>query len=112
MSALSELIASPSMVFVAQSDEVAIALAVLVPHRHLPGLRFHVEDVVVDSTFRRRGIARGLLTYAMAAVPRGATSFDLRSHHRRQAAHALYLDLGFTPSDTTVFRKELSQSGQ
>jgi len=112
VSGLSELLASASLVFVARCADEVIGVTVLVPHRHMPGLRFYVEDVVVDERFRRRGIARELLTFAMTAVPQGALSVDLRSHPFREAAHSLYLDLGFAPSGTTVFRKDLSGSGE
>ncbi|MGO9875146.1 MAG: GNAT family N-acetyltransferase [Acidimicrobiia bacterium] len=82
-------------------------MTLLVPHQHLPGLRFHVEDVVVEQTVRHRGIARQLLTAAMADAPSEVISFDLRSHRFRQAAPGLYTGLGFEASDTTVFRKNV-----
>lgn len=102
---LAAVLASPTRVYVAQVDDVIVAIVLLVPHHHLPGLRFHIEDVVVDEKFRRNGLARRLLTTAMADVPGEVISFDLRSHRVREAAHLLYMSLGFEPSDTTVFRK-------
>jgi len=69
-------------------------------------LRCHVEDVVVDSGFRRQGIARELLRTAIADAPAEVISFDLRSHRSREAAHNLYSSMGFTASDTTVFRRD------
>jgi len=102
--ALAAVLASPTRIYVARVDHALVAIALLVPHQHLPGLRFHVEDVVVDERHRRRGVARKLLTAAMADAPPGVISFDLRSHRIREAAHSLYLSLGFEPSDTTVFR--------
>jgi GNAT superfamily N-acetyltransferase len=104
---LADLIESPTRVYVACCDHAIIGMTLLVPHRHLPGLRFHVEDVVVDSAHRRCGIARSLLTAAMADTPGDILSFDLRSHRKRRAAHALYVGLGFEPSETTVFRRPL-----
>lgn len=104
--ALDDLVASPTRVYVARCDDTIVAVCLLVPHRHIPGLRYHIEDVVVDQAFRRNGIARALLSHAMADVPGEVLSFDLRSHHVRDAAHALYRDLGFEPSDTTVFRRK------
>jgi len=74
---LAALLDSPTVVYVARCGGTIVGMAVFVPHRHLPGLRFHVEDVVVDERHRRQGVARALL----------------------------YLDLGFVPSDTTVFRR-------
>jgi ribosomal protein S18 acetylase RimI-like enzyme len=101
----SAVLESPTRVYVARVEDVIVGVVLLVPHRHLPGLRFHVEDVVVDARFRRRGIARKLLTVAMAEAPPDVLSFDLRSHRIRQPAHDLYVSLGFEVSDTTVFRK-------
>ena len=96
---------SPTRVYVARAAGVIVGVVLLVPHRHLPGLRYHVEDVIVDARFRRRGIARNLVTVAMDEAPSDVLSFDLRSHRIRRPAHDLYLSLGFEVSDTTVFRK-------
>jgi ribosomal protein S18 acetylase RimI-like enzyme len=104
---LAQMIESPTRVYVARCDQSIVGMALLVPHRHLPGLRYHIEDVVVDTAYRRQGIARTLLTAAMADVADGVLSFDLRSHDTRRAAHALYVGLGFEPSETTVFRRPL-----
>lgn len=101
---LAELIASESLVYVARHRGRIVGLAVMVPHRHLPGLRYHVEDVVVAAEHRGLGLGRRLLEFAMRQVPGRVASFDLRSHASRADAHRLYASLGFRPSDTTVFR--------
>jgi GNAT superfamily N-acetyltransferase len=101
---LEAVLASPTRVYIARIDESIVGITLLVPHHHLPGLRFHIEDVVVDERYRRSGIARSLLATAMGEA-RDAISFDLRSHRIREAAHSMYLSLGFEPSGTTVFRK-------
>ena len=106
---LARVIESPTRVYVARVDGVAVGITLMVPHRHLPGLRFHVEDVVVHEDFRRRGIARKLISTAMDDAPDEVISFDLRSHAARRAAHELYSGLGFTPSDTTVFRRTVER---
>ena len=102
---LAAVLASPTRVYVARSGDTIVGIVLLVPHRHLPGLRFHIEDVVVDERYRRRGIAKQLLTAAMGDAPVETISFDLRSHRSREGAHDLYLGLGFEPSGTTVFRR-------
>jgi ribosomal protein S18 acetylase RimI-like enzyme len=102
---LAAVLESPTRIYVARVDDAIVGIALLVPHQHLPGLRFHIEDVVVDTKYRRRGIARKLLTTAMDDAPSGTISFDLRSHGSREGAHDLYLGLGFEPSGTTVFRR-------
>lgn len=100
---LAELLASESRVYVARDDRQIVGLTVMVPHRHLPGLRYHVEDVVIAAEHRGHGLARRLLEFAMQEVG-PVLSFDLRSHASRTHAHRLYVSLGFRPSDTTVFR--------
>ena len=102
---MTAVLESPTRVYVARVNDVIVGVVLLVPYRHLPGLTFHVEDVVVDAQFRRRGIARKLLMLAMAEAPPEVLSFDLRSHRIRRPAHGLYASLGFEVSDTTVFRK-------
>jgi GNAT superfamily N-acetyltransferase len=101
---LAVLVASDSRVYVARESGRVIGLTVMVPHRHLPGLRFHVEDVVVDVDHRGKGVGRRLLEHAMDDAPGEVVSFDLRSQAARRAAHRLYRSLGFEPSDTTVLR--------
>jgi GNAT superfamily N-acetyltransferase len=107
--ALAALLASESRVYVARHDGRIVGLAVMVPHRHLPGLRYHVEDVVIASEYRGAGLGRRLIEYAMADAPGPVLSFDLRSHASRQSAHRLYSSLGFRASDTTVFRLDVAR---
>lgn len=101
---LAALIASESRVYVARHGGQIVGLTVMVPHRHLPGLRYHVEDVVIAEEHRGLGLGRRLLEFAMEHVPGPVMSFDLRSHASRTRAQQLYSSLGFRPSDTTVFR--------
>src|SRR5262245_55747046 len=49
---LTALIASESRVYVGRRDGRIVGLTVMVPHRHLPGLRYHIEDVVVAQEHR------------------------------------------------------------
>jgi ribosomal protein S18 acetylase RimI-like enzyme len=105
---LDDVLSSATRVYVARVAGAIVGLTLMVPHRHFAGLRFHVEDVVVSAEHRRSGIARRLLEVAMADVPAETISFDLRSHHSREAARGLYESLGFEASDTTVFRRPTS----
>jgi len=69
------------------------------------GLRGRVEDVVVDSAARGRGVA-GLLTEEALRIAReaGARTVDLTSRPDRAAANRLYERLGFQPRQSTVYR--------
>jgi phosphinothricin acetyltransferase len=108
-SSVEALVASESRVYVARCDSRIVGITVMVPHRHLPGLSYHVEDVVIATEHRGRGVGRRLLEYSMQDVPGPAVSFDLRSHASRTAAHRLYSSLGFRPSDTTLFRLDVDR---
>ncbi|MFH9968592.1 GNAT family N-acetyltransferase [Streptomyces mirabilis] len=86
------------------SDDIVGTLTlVLLP---LPsGLRARVEDVVVDSLARGRGVA-GLLTQEalLIAQEAGARTVDLTSRPDRAAANRLYERLGFQARQSTVHR--------
>ncbi|KOG90865.1 GNAT family N-acetyltransferase [Streptomyces varsoviensis] len=104
--ALTRLVASDTnTVLVARTPEgvVGTLTLVLVP---LPsGLRARVEDVVVDSAARGRGVA-GLLIEEALRIAReaGARTVDLISRPGRAAANRLYERLGFQPRHSTVYR--------
>jgi ribosomal protein S18 acetylase RimI-like enzyme len=72
------------------------------------GLRARVEDVVVDSAARGRGVA-GLLTEEALRIAReaGARTVDLTSRPDRAAANRLYERLGFRTRQSTVYRFSL-----
>ncbi|MFF4347779.1 GNAT family N-acetyltransferase [Streptomyces sp. NPDC001530] len=69
------------------------------------GLRGRIEDVVVDTAARGRGVA-ALLTREALRLAReaGARTVDLTSRPDRQAANRLYERLGFQARQSTVYR--------
>lgn len=86
------------------SDEIVGTLTlVLLP---LPsGLRARVEDVVVDSVARGRGVVSLLTQEALRiAQEAGARTVDLTSRPDRAAANRLYERLGFQARQSTVYR--------
>jgi ribosomal protein S18 acetylase RimI-like enzyme len=66
-------------------------------------LRAWIEDVVVDSSVRGRGVALTEEAVRIAQA-RGARTIDLTSRRSRQAAHRLYEKVGFAVRDTSVYR--------
>jgi len=69
---------------------------------------YHVGYVCVDSTYRGHGIGKIMMNYAIeTAKANHVTRMELTSGNKREAAHKLYLSLGFEKRDTSVFRKEL-----
>ena len=58
-----------------------------------------VENVVVDEGYRRRGVGRQLMDYAIArAIEAGCYRIVLTSDKRRGDAHRFYQSLGFEAS--------------
>jgi len=60
-----------------------------------------VENLIVDQRFRRRGLARMLLEYAVArAREAGCHRIELMSDNSRKDAHQLYRSVGFADCAT------------
>lgn len=79
------LLAAPMVIFVGQKD--------------------WIEDVVVDQSYRRRGIATALMEMAhKVSRERGAKSVNLTSNPDRGGARQMYGDMGYELRDTGVFR--------
>jgi len=97
-----------STVLVARSDGAIVGTLTLVVVALLTGVRAHIEDVVVDSAARGRGVGAALTSAAVElARRRGARSVELTSRPSRDAANRLYPRLGFQLRDTNVYRHEL-----
>lgn len=72
------------------------------------GARAWIEDVVVDSTARGKGVGEALNREALRiAMERGAVTVDLTSRPSREAANRLYQRIGFKKRDTNVYRYDL-----
>ena len=85
-----------------------IGMATLVVYSKPTGKVGMVEDVVVKSQVRRYGIGRDLMEKLIErARLRGVKYLDLTSNPSREAAHKLYLSLGFTVRETTNFSRKL-----
>lgn len=76
------------------------------------GVRSWIEDVVVDSNARGRGIGEELVHAAvdLAAKVKKAKSVDLTSRPTREAANRLYQRAGFTPRETNIYRYSPEQA--
>lgn len=74
------------------------------------GVRAWIEDVVVDSDSRGRGVGEALNRYALdLARELGARTVDLTSRPSREAANRLYQRIGFYPRNTNVWRFDLKR---
>jgi L-amino acid N-acyltransferase YncA len=87
---------------VAEEDGTVVGTMVLliVPnlsHRALPWAT--VENVIVDNRYRRRGIGRILMDYAIdRARQAGCYKIQLISNKKRLEAHNFYQEMGFETS--------------
>ncbi|WP_405972876.1 GNAT family N-acetyltransferase [Streptomyces sp. NBC_00988] len=92
-------------VLVARAEGTVVGTLTLVMSPVPSGLRGRVEDVVVDSAARGRGIAALLIDEALRiAREAGARTVDLTSRPDRAAANRLYERLGFRVRESTVYR--------
>ena len=103
---LEEIVASDCVTLLTalEEDHVAGGLA-LVIFRIPTGIRARIEDVVVDTGARGKGIGERLVRQAiMLAKQWGADGVDLTSNPARTAANSLYRKIGFLTRKTNTYR--------
>jgi len=103
---LTQLVDNPSTVlFMARVDGVLLGSLTLAFYRIPTGLKAWIEDVVVDTDARGRGVGALLNRAALdEARRRGAKDVSLTSRPSREAANRLYLRLGFVARETNMYR--------
>jgi len=109
--ALAATLSSPSnTVLVAREGDEIVGALTLVLYAVPTGLRARIEDVVVDSRARGRGVGEALTREALRlAAERGARSVDLTSNPARVAANQLYQRMGFELRETNAYRFRISR---
>ncbi len=110
---LEDLIQSKAGIVLAAFDdedheEKILGTMTLVVFRIPTGVRAWVEDVVVGTESRGKGIGEKLIRASIArAEAEGAKTIDLTSRPTRVEAHRLYKRCGFEMRETCVFRIKL-----
>ena len=90
----------------ARIDGVIVGALTLVVFPIPSGMRARIEDVVVDSAARGKGVGATLTQEALGVARElGARTVDLTSRPAREAANRLYERMGFARRDSTVYRK-------
>jgi len=80
----------------------------LVTFRIPTGVRSWIEDVVVDTAMRGKGIGEALTRAALQrAAELGAKTVDLTSRPSREAANRLYQRVGFELRQTNLYRYDI-----
>ena len=94
-----------SILFMASDGTGVLGTLTLVLFRIPTGLRAWIEDVIVDTAARGKGVGRILNETAIQyAFDQGAITVDLTSRPSREAANRLYAHIGFVQRDTNVYR--------
>lgn len=108
---LQSIIDTPATVlFMAREDGKLVGSLTLATFRVPTGVRAWIEDVVVDSSMRGRGIGEALTRAALVkAGEMGARTVDLTSRPSREAANRLYLRVGFQARQTNIYRYPIPQ---
>lgn len=109
---LQAIVDAPDSVLLIARDELdgdRIVGALTLAMFQIPtAFRAWIEDVVVDSAVRGRGIGDKLNRVALErAADAGASTVDLTSRPSREAANRLYQRIGFEKRDTNVYRYKL-----
>jgi ribosomal protein S18 acetylase RimI-like enzyme len=109
---LTEIVESPAITLLVardpdRGDEIVGSLT-LAMFRIPTGRRAWIEDVVVDTAQRGKGIGEALTREALlVAKEAGATTVDLTSRPSREAANRLYQRVGFEKRETNIYRYKL-----
>ena len=97
-----------STLLIARFEDRIVGSLTLVTFPIPTGIRAWIEDVVVDSDTRGKGIGEALNVFALAEAKRqGAITVDLTSRPSREAANRLYQRLGFKARETNVYRYDV-----
>ena len=110
---LAEMVGSPAITLLVAREPDAegeiVGSLTLAMFRIPTGRRAWIEDVVVDSAQRGKGIGEALTREALrVAQDAGATTVDLTSRPSREAANRLYRRIGFELRETNVYRYTLT----
>ncbi len=97
-----------SRLLLAEEDGTVYGCLTLVLFRIPTGMRAWIEDVIVDTEARGKGVGRLLSEHAIElSKAAGAVTVDLTSRPSREEANRLYARIGFEKRNTNVYRFDL-----
>jgi ribosomal protein S18 acetylase RimI-like enzyme len=106
---LAAMMADPAVtLLVARDGPLIVGTAAMVVYTTPIWFKARIEDVVVDSAARGRGVGEALVAECIEmARRRGAGVVELQSAWSREAANRLYPRLGFELRESNVYRLTL-----
>jgi ribosomal protein S18 acetylase RimI-like enzyme len=100
-----EVQAADAPTYVAEKEGQVVGMVTLCVFTTLTGEKAYLDHLVVAPQWRRSGIGRALVQYAIErAKDAGASRVDLTANATKQAGHGLYRSLGFEKRETSSFR--------
>lgn len=92
-------------IFVYREDSRIKASATVARFSTPTGTHYNIEDVVVHSSLRGKGIGKKMVQHMLEELRKSnAKSVNLTSRPSRIAANALYRSLGFEQRETNVYQ--------
>lgn len=96
-----------SSLYLMYLDNIIIGMFTLCACLSPSGLKYWLEDVVIDEKYRGQSFGKELVKAAIEKVTfKGGTKLMLTSRPERLAANNLYISLGFKPRKTNVYRMD------
>lgn len=97
------------IIAVSKEENAIVGIALLATYKVISGYRGMVEDVVVDSAYRGKGIGRQLMEKLLEeAKNRNLDEVLLFSGHHRTPAISLYKSLGFSLRESGVYNLKIA----
>lgn len=108
LSRLQDIVTSDNTrLYVAYLGDAVVGMLSLCDYLAPTGRKMWIEDVVVDTSVRGKGVGRALLDYAIAEAKSKGGLLMLTSKPARVAANALYSSSGFERKETNVYKMDL-----
>lgn len=99
------LASDASHLLLAKEGDVVLGMLTLVIFPIPTGIRGWIEDVVVDTDVRGKGVGKALVLHALELAGQlDAKTVDLTSRPSREAANLLYQKVGFVLRETNIYR--------
>lgn len=114
INALKEITASDNSHLFILFYEGNMAGMLSIGHYRTPtGIKYWIEDVVIDKSFRGKSLGKALIQHAIAFAGKNSNAtLMLTSKPERVSANNLYRTIGFQQKQTNVYKMTFNEEGQ